>query len=399
MDIDRREPGLQDASVSDFLLPYLIGKLPFARAAGASAPVAKAAPMAEDAYGTELREGLMKSMAEPAKGYAMGGVVMPDMGDIDIPPAGFDVANNSTTMKTAGNIPPPPVNPAIAQAMAQQAAQSVPHATNPAPAAPPPQMGSTPPPMPGLADILAGAQGAGASLYGQYTPERRNELYAALLQKQGGMGNAIGSGLASVGDAIARGYGHDQTNFLDKTQAMNQDMTKQGLEAFDTTQKGKLAETASGLELQKMDPKTPISKATVAAYAPILINKLHFSPQQVSNMSAAQVESVAKIGAEYGGKEMENLFHQAQLIVESQFKGAEIAEKNAQRQFESTAKSADHPVLNMLPQSLQPAPLRALNERAGIAGGSSSVQPMFAKNSQGHRIMSVDGGHQWVEAK
>lgn len=338
------EPGLQDATAMDFLLPYLIGRVPLGQSSAVAPNFVKAMP-AEDAYGTELREGLMKSMSEPAKGYAMGGIVEPDMGDVPIPPSSFDVANQSSTFKTNGDIPAPPINPAVAAVIAQAAAKPA----VAAPMAPHPSMPVTPPPqMPGFPDILKQAQSAGNAVYGDYTPEKRNELYAALLAKANGTPNAVGSTLASVGDAIARGYGHDQTNFLDKTIAQDQASRKEGLEAFDTAQKGTMAATSAGMELQKMDPNSAVSKVTREAYAPMLA-KLGYSPAAMAKMTGANVESVAKVAADLGGKEMENLFHQAQLIVESQFHKAELGEKQAARQMDAAKIRAEHPITGMLP--------------------------------------------------
>lgn len=320
--------------------------------------------------------------------------LFPDMSNVPMPGSNFDIGpSGSTTYKTAGMIPPPPAMVPVTSSM-PPAPPVVPRGTMPAPGGAP--GGAPPPPMPGMGQILGQAQAAGNQLYGPYTPALRNQLYAAMLQRQNSMPNAIGSSLASVGDAIAHGYGHDQTNFLDKTAQANKDNVQSGLGAFDTAQKQTLEATSAGMELQKMDPNSAISQVSRAAYGPLLA-KLGYSPQALSRMSGANVESVAKVAADYGGKEMENLFHQAQLIVEGQFHQQELGEKSKERQMDAIKVKAEHPFATALPTAANKALDAQANE--GMQGGGGSA-PMFAKNPQtGHRIMSIDGGKNWVDAK
>src|SRR6185369_13551970 len=103
-------------------------------------------------------------------------------GDIPIPGSSFDIGSGgSSTFKTAGQIPPPPP---IAIAPPPMMAAAPPMAPPSAPAGMPP---APPPaaPMPSMLDVLKQAQAAGSQLYGQYTPDKRNDLYAMLLQKRG----------------------------------------------------------------------------------------------------------------------------------------------------------------------------------------------------------------------
>lgn len=307
-----------------------------------------------------------------------GGGLVPDMGDVPIPGSSFDVGTGgSTTYKTAGVIPPPPPMPMSMAGLPPPAApMAVPRGT-------PPSMPPTPPgAMPGLEEIMGSARQAAGSLYGQYTPDRRNELYAALLQKQNGMGNAIGSTLAGVGDAIAHGYGRDQTSFLDKTLQGQKDTTKEGLEAFDTGQKQTLGATAAGMDLQKMDPNSAISKISREAYAPLL-TKLGYSADALSRMSGANVESAAKVAADYGGKEMENLYHQAQLIVEQSQQRAALGLKKEEIQSNRLKEKVEHPILSALPTAANAEADKIAGLGGSGGGGAAQTGPYGAEIQKG----------------
>jgi hypothetical protein len=343
--------------------------------------------------GVDQKETQLAMNVEPssgtAKGYANGGIVMPDLGDLPIPGSDFDVANQSSTFKTNGNVALPPIPPALLAAAAQK--QIPPAAQAPAPGPRPAPMAPPTPPMPSMGDVLQQAQTAGNQLYGAYTPERRNELYAYLAEKANGMPNAIGAGLASVGDAIARGYGRDAgANFLDKTLQGTKASREEALGAFDTAQKGALAETSTGMELQKMDPNSAISKVSRAAYAPMLA-KLGYSPAAIAKMSGANVETAAKVAADLGGKEMENLFHQAQLIVESQFHKAELGEKESARKAEALKTLSEHPIASMLPTASN----AALKQQAGLQDAGTGQAGGPATGPLGQTTVKDGKTYEW----
>jgi len=223
-----------------------------------------------------------------------------------------------------------------------------------------------------MSDVLSQAQGAGSQLYGAYTPEKRNELYTMLLdQATKSKGQGIGNALAMAGDAIAGGYGHRDSNFLDKSLQSEKDARQGALDAFDTAQKGKLAETGAGMELEKMDPNSKISQVSRQAYAPLLA-KLGYSPAALSKMSAANVETVSKVAADLGGKEMENLFHQAQLIVENNYHKAEIGIQQEGKRAEALKQLGEHPIASMLPTATN----AALKQQAGLTAPTTGhLQP------------------------
>jgi hypothetical protein len=267
------EPGAQDATVPDFLLPLLLGRLPMGQAASAPAPALRAAPAMGDVAGSELREAMLRSMELPAKGYAAGGVVTNDLGAVPMPTE-------------------PPLPPA-------------------------------PPAAPTLPSIMNNAQSLGRQLYGQYTPDARNQLYSAIAERQTSMPFGIGAGLANVGDAIARGYGGSQTNYLDKTLQSQKDARSEALGAFDTAQKENLGMTQSGMELGKMVPGTDLSKLAQQAYSGPL-KKLGYTDEQISKMPANQIEAVAQVALKYADVHSQEELKKATLELQSMIGNANI---------------------------------------------------------------------------
>jgi hypothetical protein len=213
-----------------------------------------------------------------------------------------------------------------------------------------PDMGTVPMPTEATPaptqNILGNAQNLGRQLYGQYTPENRNALYTAMLQRQNSMPNAIGSSLASVGDAIARGYGHDQTNFLDKTQQNQKDALKEGLDAFDTAQKGTLGMTQAGMELGRITPNSDLSKLSQDAYSGPL-KKLGYTDAEISKMPASQIESVAQVALKYGDIQSQKELKEATLQLQSMVANANVANnmlmrKQEQERIANESKKVQH---------------------------------------------------------
>lgn len=270
------------------------------------------------AYGGEVKgdeDEILNMMARDAGNYDDGGTI-PDLAMLtggDIPPSNFDIANQSTTYKTGGAIPPPPPMAMPPQAPPPQMPASLPPAPPPMPPpAKPAQSPSLGGGMPAAApsggptdinSILSAAQGLGQSAYGNYTPEKRAEMLAYLAQKQNGMPYAIGNSLASVGDAIARGYGHSQSNFLNDTMGREDASRKEAMDAFDQGQKAKLGETQAGLELEKMSADSPLARAKQAAFAPLLA-QAGLTRAQIAKVTPDDVKDVASLAAEMGNKRL-----------------------------------------------------------------------------------------------
>lgn len=284
------EPGLQDATVTDFILPLLMARLPFPKGASAPKSAPAAAPLGrsiqgmEDVAGSEVREAMLRSMELPAKGYAAGGIVEPDLGQLPMP--------------------------------------------NETPAAPT---------VPG---ILDNARSLGRNLYGGYTPELRTQLYAMMAERANSMPNAIGSGLASVGDAITRGFGRSQSNYLDKAHEIQRQGRADVLGAFDAAQKGTLGMAQSGLELGKITPDSDLSKITQEAYAAPL-RKLGYTDEQIAKMPASQIESVAQVGLKFADIESQNELKRATIELQAMLNSSTIVTRKQELELQKLRAEAE----------------------------------------------------------
>ena len=207
--------------------------------------------------------------------------------------------------------------------------QDMPTPNEPAPAATAPAAQAPASPLPG---ILAQSQALGAQASGGYTPQMRNQLYAAMLQKANSAPAAVGNTLASVGDAIARGYGHDQgANFLQNSIQGTQKAQEQGLGAFDAAQKMALSQTQSGMELGKMDPNSSLSKMSQEAYSGPL-KKLGYSDTDIAKMPASQIDAVTQVALKYGDIDAQKELKEATIKLSAAMNGAQIENMKAQRE-------------------------------------------------------------------
>lgn len=316
---EKDKEGIKDTTVNDFLLPLLLARLPLGLAS--KAPAAKApVQLAEDAYGTPLREAMMESMSMPAKGYAMGGVVTPDdMGQIPMPN------------------------------------EKVPQGTAPNP----------------IQGILAQAQGLGAQMSGQYTPQMRNQLYSAMLERQNSVPQGIGVGLASVGDAIARGYGQSNSDFLNNTLKSQKDTTTEGLGAFDTSAKMNMQQTNAGLELGRMDPTSDISRLHQEAYSEAL-KKLGYTPDAIAKMPASQIEMLAQVGLKRADIESQNELKKATIELQAMMGNANIKNEIARRRLDAANAYGKRGIVKKLTDAISESPeTKVLREEMGNSTGTA----------------------------
>ncbi len=216
---------------------------------------------------------------------------------------------------------------------------------------------------------------------GQYTPEMRNQLYAAMVERQNSLPNAIGSTLASAGDAIAHGYGRDQTNFLQNTLQGQKQTRDEGMGAFDTAQKMNMAQTGAGMDLGKMDPTSALSKAAQEAYSGPL-SKLGYKPEQIAKMPASSIESVAQVALKYGDIEAQKELKEATLQLQSMLGNATI--RNQQKEREQAAKNAALDANKEAAKHWLTHPIDAMKAQKAIAAaGQDTGAPAAAATSTG----------------
>ncbi len=168
--------------------------------------------------------------------------------------------------------------------------QNVPRGTSQTISSPPPMPDS---PAPTLAEILAGAQKANQTAFGDYSPEKRQELVKYMMDKQNSTANGVGQALAGLGDALVRGPGRRDSHFLDDTIKRGQDATERAIGNFDQNSKLKSQGLQTGLSLQQMDPSSPASKSAQTAARPMLM-AAGLTEKQIGQLPASAIDDALK---------------------------------------------------------------------------------------------------------
>ncbi len=278
---DPNEPGVQDATVSDFLLPYLMGQIPAVKAMMPMAGTAgKLAPAAEDVAGSEMRDAMMRSMSRPA--MSEGGVVeeeMPHLAggtpSLDDP---FSVnTGDSSTVKAM------PLNPA---AVPPQAPPPAAPAQMP-PIAPSPVASAPARPMPGMPpsvtpDELKGYLDKQRGAIQKYNPDtqyaREQEIMSARKSPLAILAHAAGT---FAGPEYAKAQDERWDNELNQSAG-----------SFANARKGTMENMESEQKVDSNDPSSPLSRMAQKAYGSQLTSA-GLPASAVPFMSASLIGDVA----------------------------------------------------------------------------------------------------------
>jgi len=113
----------------------------------------------------------------------------------------------------------------------------------------------------------------------------RMKLAQQILARQNGGGNAVISGIAGLGDALAKSYGHDSSaNAQGNVRAIQQGVGQQQLAAVDTARQQKLQDVQAKMTLMENDPNSSMS----AGFRTFMKSQ---GVQVPSGMSAAMLKS------------------------------------------------------------------------------------------------------------
>lgn len=234
----------------------------------------------------------------PTAGFADGGdvsAVLAQLAQMPTSPSSFDVSGGVSTTP-AVNLPPQIGGPSLAMPSAANNYSFLQPSQSPTPA-PTPAMPPTPPPTPTpipqpqtpsigqVSQQLNSTPPTDYNFYKDISAEDRAKLYQQLTERQKSPGSMIASGLGGLGDAIARSYGGQNTNYQKDIMA-NQEAQKQGaVGAMDTQRQQKMQDLQGQMAMQKADPKSPVSQGYRQMFKQIT------GKQPGSNMSAAMIES------------------------------------------------------------------------------------------------------------
>lgn len=226
------------------------------------------------------------------------------------------------------------------------------------------------------------------SAYNQYGPEQQLALQQALAQKYGGLQGKGAVALGGLADALMQGVARaGNPDFMGKIQGAQQADIGRQTEALKESRTSNIQNVEEGQKLDAQNPKSALSKLTQDSYKP-LMSRLGY--HELSGMSAAQIETVSKVAAEFGGKEMERLWQQARLAVEQNMKHQEMKLGAAK---DIATEGIGTKIMNAIPGTAGNSAQKQLEDTAGISEGQ---KPMYAQNAGGHMITSADGGKTWT---
>ena len=306
---DPNEPGVQDATVSDFLLPYLLGKLPFVNPqATAMGRYGEALKAPGDVAGSAVRDAMMKSASRPA--MAKGGVVSPypeieqeleeegTEGSSDetndpefeemphLAKGGFSLDDNynvntgdSSTVKGAP-IDPATLAPVEAPVEEKKSPTSAPIAT---PSTPPPIQK----PLPGMPptvtpDELKSYLGNQRMAVNKYNPDQQYAREQQIMAARRGI-------LPTIAHAAATFAGPEYAKAQDDRW---NDLLQQNASSFANARKSTLENMETNQKIDMNDPTSPISRMTQKAFGPQLI-AAGLPASAISHISASLANEIA----------------------------------------------------------------------------------------------------------
>jgi len=232
---------------------------------------------------------------------------------------------------------------------------------------PPPQSPPVAPNMPAsIASPIQNYLGAQKAQMGRYGPEQQLAVAQDIAKRRSGAGNVLPQAMGGLADAIMQGVSRaGPSNFQQNiTNQQNLRDTAQ-MGALEKAGTQNIAQTEMGMKMDAQDPRSALSKSAQAAWGSILAQN-GFKPEQVAQMSAANIAAItgqsvealkAKAEAEMAratlglkGQQLgQEVKHQT---VQEQQSAADLAAKVAQENMENKRKAGEelgkHPFQRML---------------------------------------------------
>jgi hypothetical protein len=227
--------------------------------------------------------------------------------------------------------------------------QPVQQAQEPAqPPQPPPQLPGMPPGT-NPDEIAQYIQGQKKKI-GQYGPEQQLELQNQLINQKQGLGNRLVSGAKGFSDALMQGVA--RAGNPGNQQAFENQLNEQGNQQMGTLARAgeqNMQQIGANQKMDAMDSKSPLSKMAQQSFGPILQRYLHITPENVSKMSAAQMEMAGELGMKGADIETQNALKvmglqlqelQTKASIQNQQAGQEIAKEGKQLEKEGKQQTA-----------------------------------------------------------
>jgi len=284
------------------------------------------------AHGGEVHPMEKRGMKEEAGKYADGGEVMPfqfDPADIQAATAPADM-QNAQDLGISGVFQPPAATPPTPPPFSFGGGD-----TRGAGAS-----GNAVPPLGGVMKALSQTPNTNYDFYKNLSADDRMKLFQKLQAQKGSAGNLIAQGAAGIGDAIARSYGGQNTNFQDKTRDIQQSAQDAQLGAFDAERQQKLQDLQANMEAQMTDPNSPMSQSMRKTLKSAGLNVPSGMPGKVMVQIAGPLGELAMKQAQM--EELKN-YHQQEIGVKKQ--GIAYEEKRL---------GVEHPILSAINNALNP---------------------------------------------
>lgn len=229
--------------------------------------------------------------------------------------------------------PVPMVREAVQPPMAPPSMQSVP----PLPVAKKPA-----PKLPGMPLDVTGDQleqylGRQKESLNKYGPEAQMDLQQKTLADRNSLGSRLTSGAKGFADALMMGVAGAGNPGWQREFENQQD--RQAAEQMGTMQRaGELntQRTATNMNIDRMDPKSAVSKSIQQSYAP-LFEKLGYEPNAITSMSAANIENAVNLMAQFGGKQVEAMIKKYEMEIQN----AQFQETKRHNRAEETTQAAE----------------------------------------------------------
>ena len=140
--------------------------------------------------------------------------------------------------------------------------QNVVNALNSGTAIPPQAPASPTPAGPSLTQAAQNLQttpGTSPDIYNGVTADQRAALYKQLLSQQASPGNLVASGVAGLGDAVARSFGGQNTDYQQRVRDIQQKNIEQRIGGADTQRQQRLQDLQANITQQENDSKSAYS--------------------------------------------------------------------------------------------------------------------------------------------
>ena len=206
----------------------------------------------------------------------------------------------------------------------------------------------------------------------KYGPEQQLALQRQLTAQRTGLPHALISGAKGFSDALMQGVARaGSSGNQEAYENQTNELAKEQMGAMGRAGEQNMQQIGANRQVDMIDPKSTISKAYQASFAPVF-QQMGIPSSQVAKMSGSQIETVAEISAKTLDYRMQQEMKKAMLDVQRMTAMGTIQNQQAERAMGEQKLKAEHPIMNvlgMIPKVGQAA-------ATGVAGGGApAIKP------------------------